>query len=190
MVNKIFVVSAPSGAGKTTLVAAVLERKHPDYLIEKVVTYTTKAPKSGEVHGRDYYFITVDEFRSKIEQGFFLEWSTDYGHYYGSPKAMLEKRECGVSSIVILDRKGAKSLLARVPDAILIWITPPDLQILEERLLKRAREDQDQIKKRLFIAQQELAEETASKTFHYCVQNDVFENAVSGLEACIYKEIC
>lgn len=183
MNSAIFVISAPSGAGKTSLVESVLARKQSNVLLERVVTYTTKSPKPGELHGKDYYFISTSEFEQKIAEDFFIEWSNAYGHYYGSPRSMLAAREKGISSIIILDRTGAHNMLLRVPDAILIWIMPPSIDILEKRLLVRGRETPEQIKKRIELATQELAAEKKNSLFHYCVQNDDFVNASQKLEA-------
>ena len=84
--GKLFIIPAPSGAGKTSLVTALLERIGQSHSLSRVITYTTKMPRSGDIHGRDYHFLSIDQFEQKIKEDFFLEWSVAYDHYYGSPK--------------------------------------------------------------------------------------------------------
>src|SRR5437879_4794715 len=107
MIGKLFVISASSGAGKTTLVTAIITHMGGHVNLERVVTYTTRTPAPGDVPGVDYHFVTPAQFQEKIAAGFFMEWSTAYGHYYGSPRSVLDEVAAGNSRILILDRAGA-----------------------------------------------------------------------------------
>src|SRR5581483_10666268 len=107
----LFIVSAPSGAGKTTLVNAALGSLKSSHAIERVITYTSRMPREGEIPGVDYHFISELEFQSRIKDGFFLEWSGAYGTYYGTPRGLLEDLEKGHHRILIPDRNGAQKIL-------------------------------------------------------------------------------
>src|SRR3989338_2709281 len=124
MIAKLFVVSAPSGAGKTTLVKAALEHLCKKFPIKRVITYTTRPARAGEMDGEHYYFISVNDFKQKVTEGFFLEWSSWYDHYYGSPVSIIEEIKKGTSFVAILDRAGAAEVLRAYPKAVCIWITP------------------------------------------------------------------
>ncbi|MBT4856078.1 guanylate kinase [bacterium] len=183
----LFVISAPSGGGKTTLVNAILAEKAPDERLERVVTYTTKKPRKGEIEGQSYFFVDKADFEAKIEQGFFLEWSGTYGHYYGSPASVLTQLNAGTSLIMILDRAGARAVKDVYPDAILIWIKPPSIEELEKRLVGRGSDSADSIKRRLGLAIEELKSEKTHPFFGFNVINDDFEKAKKALKT-IFKK--
>ena len=183
MDGKIFIVSAPSGAGKSSLVAATLANLQKEWPIERVVTYTTKKPRNNELPGRDYHFIEVDDFERRISQGFFLEWSNAYGAYYGSPRAVVERMILGYSYISILDREGARQIKAQVPQAILVWIEVPSFNELVSRLRQRGTETDEQIEKRLSCARVEIDLEKAGSIYQYVVMNDEFSRAQQELES-------
>ena len=134
--GNLFIVSAPSGAGKTSLVSKALELLS-DKSISRAITYTTKNPRKGEMHGKDYYFISKAEFEEKIQQDYFLEYSTAYGYYYGTPRSYIYDIESGHSYIMIIDRAGAQQITKQFDKAILIWICVKDLQTLKARFQKR-----------------------------------------------------
>jgi guanylate kinase len=186
MAGTLFIISAPSGAGKTTLVAALL-KKQPSLV--RVVTYTSRSPRKGEVEGSDYYFIPESEFKAKIVQGFFLEWSLAYGAYYGSARSLVEVLDVGVSCIAVVDRTGAQALQALIGSAVLIWIRPPSLKILEDRLRLRGTEAEERILSRLQLAEQELEQEQAHPLFHYTIINDNFDKALGSLVALISQKL-
>ena len=185
----LFVISAPSGAGKTSLVTALIEKVSSRIAFERPITYTTRPPRGSEVHGQDYYFISGQEFQEKIEQGFFLEWSDAYGHYYGSACHLLEKLELGVSQIIIVDKDGARAIYSKVPEAVLIWLTINEINNLESRLTNRAQNSKKEIKQRLFLAKKEIFEENLEKFFKYHIFNDIFENALLELESMVVSEL-
>lgn len=187
--GKLFIVAAPSGAGKTTLVTSVIEKLGNPYKLSRVITYTTKIPRPQEAHGKDYYFVSIEQFEQKIEEGFFLEWSLAYGHYYGSPRTILQDLEQGQSYIMILDVQGAMNIYNEVPGAVLIAITVPNIEILRQRLLGRNAENSEQIDKRILIAQKEIDAISAQKTFRHKVYNEIFQSALLELEMIIKSEL-
>ena len=190
MINKsgtLFVLSAPSGAGKTTLTQGLLKRVQRDCKFERVVTYTSRQPRVGEVHGKDYYFISELEFKAKIERNDFIEWSQAYGAFYGSPRHELEKLSQGISLLMILDIHGA-TLVMDSHRPVTIWITPPDLNVLRERLYNRGSDHEDAIELRLELARQELAHK-AIKRFSYQLINDNLSVALDKLENIVRNEM-
>ena len=189
MVGKLFVVSACSGAGKTTLVTEVINRLEGKYNISRVITYTSKTPRVNDVDGKDYYFISSQEFELRIKGGFFLEWSAHYGNYYGSPVSLREDLACGKSFIVITDLKGAEALAHCMQEAVLIWIYVQDLNTLKTRLFKRNTENIEQIKERLRLAQQELDNQLLVNLFKHNVLNDDIEKSVQELLSIITLEL-
>lgn len=187
MNGKLFVLSAPSGAGKTTLVNELI-KKLPSLNINRVITYTTKNPRKGEIHGVDYHFINEEEFKTKIQQGFFLEWSNAYGSYYGSPRYILEEIKSGKSYIAILDQFGAMNIKSIYVSSILIWIMPPNIEELKNRLLIRGNNNDKEIEFRLNLAKKEL-EMLKIEAFDYSFVNVDFEFTLKELENAIIKEL-
>lgn len=150
----LFVLSAPSGTGKTT-VAERLLKSCPG--IRRIVTATTRSKREGEVHGVDYLFISYEEFEKKIEEGYFLEYAEVYGHYYGTPKdQVIRNEEEGVDSLLVIDVQGAKKVRESYKDSILIFLMPPSLEELRRRLLTRGYGTEN-LEKRLRKAEEEIA---------------------------------
>jgi guanylate kinase len=190
MKGKLFIISAPSGAGKTTLVSAVIARLNPSILIERLVTYTTRKPRLYEEDGIDYHFLTVPEFEARLRQGFFFDWSSAYGAYYGAPVYALDKLR-HISLIGIFDRAGVQRLIGK-PDFrdffVPIWIHVP-LQTLEKRLIARNSESKEQIERRLLIAQNEIEAEQHEPLYRYHIVNDKLDNALVQCELIIRSEL-
>jgi guanylate kinase len=184
--GKLFLISASSGAGKTTLVREVIAR-FGDIQLKRVITYTTKAPRPGEQDGIDYHFLSESEFIKKIEGNFFVEHSTVYGAYYGFPRSVLYEVEIGSHFIGIVDRAGAASIKAAWPAAVLIWIQPPDQDALEKRLHSRAQDNDATIAFRLEIARQESIEDQA--LYQHRIINDDLNIAVDVLHSLMKLEI-
>ena len=189
MAGKLFVVSACSGAGKTTLVTQAIDELSNSCPIGRVITYTTKTPRATEQNGVDYYFLSVEEFEIRIKNGFFLEWSNHYGHYYGSPHSIITEIAQGTSLVIIADLSGAQAIKNVVNDAVLIWIYTDSLDQLKQRLLLRKTENNEEIKKRLLIAQQELEEQKTLSVFNYSILNNEHQKALSELINIIVKNI-
>ncbi len=186
--GRLFIVSSSSGAGKSSLVDALLHRINNVNVLSRVITYTSKEPRKGERPGLDYHFISSREFEENIQNGFFLEWSGRYGHYYGSPFSIITELKAGKSLILIVDSLGARNIGRIISNTVLIWIDIPSILILEERLRMRNTETEEQIIKRLVLAQQELEPEHTN-FFHYKIVNDVFEKALQEIELIVFKAL-
>ncbi|PKN03268.1 guanylate kinase [Candidatus Dependentiae bacterium HGW-Dependentiae-1] len=186
--GKLFVVSAPSGAGKTTLVNELVRRRGESCSLARVVTYTTKPARQGEDRqGIDYHFLTCQEFEAKIAEGFFLEWSGAYGHYYGSPRSVLDELAQGFSRILIVDRAGARQVKEQYASAVLVWVYIRDMAVLQTRLMSRGTDSVDQIARRLALACEEIEQERSAPFYEHYVLNESIGKAVSDFELVIEK---
>ena len=182
--GKIFVVSAPSGAGKTTIVKNILSSL-PELSVS--ISATTRKKRDHEVDGVDYQFISEEEFLRKIENNGFVEWEKFYDYYYGTPKGVIEEKiNNGISVLLEVDVKGALSIKDIYPDAILVYISPPSFEVLVERLKNRKTEDEIDLKKRIERAKMELS---LKDKFDYLVVNKDLNTAVSEVKAIIKKII-
>jgi guanylate kinase len=168
------VLAGPSGVGKGAIVARLLTAL-PD--LELSVSATTRRPRPGEVEGRHYYFVDRDRFDEMIREGGFLEWADIFGERYGTPKEPVERSLArGRDVVVEVDVQGARQVRAAVPDAFMVFLTPPSLQELERRLRSRSTETEEQIGRRLAKASDELA---AEPEFDATVVNDDLEVATA-----------
>ncbi len=176
--GKIFVLSAPSGAGKTTLVKNIKERF--PFLVESI-SCTTRAPRKNEVDGVDYFFLTVEEFIKRENAALFAETAEVHGNFYGTPLNFLKERITeGKNIICDIDYQGAINIKKAFPDeSVLIFILPPSMEELEKRLRKRATDNEDTVKKRLENARNEI---TYYTFYNHIVVNDNFETASIQLE--------
>lgn len=180
----LFVISGPSGVGKGTLVA-MLRKNHPE--ITMSVSATTRYPRPGEINGEHYFFLTKEDFQSRVDAGEFLEWAEFSGNYYGTNKKFVENMiENGQNIILEIDVKGALQVKDKMTGAVLIFIEPPSLEELQKRLFKRRTESEVEIQKRLAIVKSELDK---VREFSYKVINDNLDNAYCELESIILKEI-
>ena len=189
MKNKIFIISAPSGAGKTTLVTSVIKEVSSITPIQRVVTYTTKEARHTE-SSSDYNFLSIEEFEKRIEENYFLEWSRAYQNYYGSPKYILDQLHES-SFILIVDWKGGESLKKVLsPDiSVFIWIKVDDPLILQDRLLKRGTENSEQIKKRIEVSLKEIEQEKATPIFSNYIYNVDLDEALKELKKLIFSNL-
>jgi len=185
----LFIISAPSGAGKTSLVEALISQEPFKETLERVITYTTRAPRSGDINGQDYHFIGEADFITRAQKGFFLEWSTAYGTYYGTPISLLEDLCQGFNRVLIIDRLGAGAMVKILPEAVLIWISPPSLEILEARLQVRGTENKAQIARRIALAKLEMEEEAQNPQYMHKITNDFFENSIDFLKNIVIKAL-
>lgn len=175
--GNILVITGPSGVGKGTIVSEILKR-HNDIVFS--VSATTRPIRPGEIYGVNYYFKTVEEFKSLINQGQMLEWAVFADNYYGTYTVAVEKEiNKGNDVILEIEVQGAMQVKNKIPESVLIFITPPSLKELESRLKKRATEPDDIINKRISIAQQELS---MKDKFDYLILNDNLEQAIVDLE--------
>lgn len=185
----LFIISGPSGVGKTTLVARAVSTLAQEYPIAQGLTYTTRQPRPQEKDGQDYFFVSQADFKAKIGQNYFLEWSDAYGAFYGSPRDILQTCSQGHSRILILNWQGALQVYQQVPEAILIWITISDRGVLQERLQGRNANGRAEIEHRLNLALREMEQETREKRFHYHVLNDDFNEGYTQLTAILSHKL-
>ena len=177
----LFVVSAPSGCGKGTILSEILNER-----IYFSVSSTTRKPRNGEVDGVDYNFITVSQFKELIEENGMLEYAEYCGNYYGTPKNMVEKMRCaGKNDILEIDVQGAMQVKENCKDAILVFIMPPSIAELERRLRKRGTETDEVISRRIAKAVDEIS---FAHKYNYVVVNDELEKAVEDLKSVISAE--
>jgi len=166
-------VVAPSGAGKSSLVAALMAN---DRALTLSISFTTRNPRQGEIEGESYHFISEAEFLQRKESGDFLEWALVHGNYYGTSKSwILEKMQLGQDVILEIDWQGAQQIQHIVPQATWIFILPPSIAVLEDRLRRRGQDDEKTIEKRLAAAHAELSHLDEAD---YLVVNDVFDTAL------------
>lgn len=174
--GRLFVLSAPSGAGKTSLVKALLERI-PAMRVS--VSYTTRRPRPHEADGREYHFVTQDAFRELLARGAFLEHAQVFDHSYGTGRdAVARLLDAGTDVILEIDWQGARQVRSAMPDAVTVFILPPSLGALRERLLRRHTDSVEVIERRLRDAMGDIGH---ADEFDYVVVNDRFEQAVDDL---------
>jgi guanylate kinase len=178
--GRLFVVAAPSGAGKTSLVKALLE-KEPR--VRFSVSYTTRTPRPNEVPGRDYHFVNMRRFEEMIAQGEFLEHAQVYDNYYGTGARTVEEAlSMGEQLLLEIDWQGARQVRARLPEAPSIFVLPPSRSSLEQRLKARSTDSEEVIQRRLRDAAEDIAH---WNEFDYVVINDRFEQALEDLQAIV-----
>jgi guanylate kinase len=181
---KVFVITGPSGVGKGTLISRLLERV-PD--LELSVSATTRQPREGEVDGRDYHFLTREEFDRRIEAEDFLEFATYSGNRYGTLRSEVRRRlEAGRSVVLEIEVQGARQVRAAMRESVQVFIVPPDPAVLRERLLSRGTDSAEAIDSRLEVAEQELA---AQDEFPHRVVNDDLDRAAAELEGIVRAEL-
>ena len=171
--GRIFIVSAPSGAGKTTLCRRVLAR-FPEMVYS--ISATTRAPRDNETDGVDYYFLSVDAFKHKIDHDALAEWAEVHGNFYGTLRETIEKNIFqGKDVLLDVDVKGAAQIQTRYDDCVLIFIRPPSMEVLRDRLAVRATDSKDDIEKRMKNAEEEMA---MQDMYHHVIVNDKLETAL------------
>lgn len=178
----IFVVSAPAGTGKTTLVR-MLQDEFPNVI--ESVSYTTRSPRAQEIPGKDYYFITHQEFKQKIAAGEFLEYAEVFGQFYGTSRNFLaEQQNKGNHVVLVIDTQGALFLKEKL-DAVFIFIRPPSMEVLKERLLVRKSESNEAIQERLLWAEKEIK---CIDVYDYEIINDRLDHAYDVLRSIVIAE--
>jgi len=183
--GSLFMVVAPSGAGKSTLVNALLAQEPT---IKLSISTTTRAPRPGETHGKEYYFTTAEDFVQRADAGEFLEWAEVHGNYYGTSRIMVEQQmKTGTDILLEIDWQGARQVKKQFPQAAGIFILPPSIDALEERLKKRATDAPHVITRRLLAAGGEIAH---APEFEYAIINQEFSVALSELTAIVRAARC
>jgi guanylate kinase len=179
----LFILSAPSGAGKTTLCQALRERFPA---LKYSVSATTRSPRKGERDGIDYFFISREDFRARLEKGGWAEWAEVYGNYYGTSAAFLDRAlAAGEDLLLDIDVQGTRQILRMYPDCVTIFIMPPSLEALRERLEKRGTDSPEVIEKRLVSAREEMAQKDL---YRHVVVNDSLPEALAELTRLVAAE--
>ena len=181
--GNLFVVAAPSGAGKSSLVKALMEI---DSRIQPAVSHTTRPPRGQERHGREYYFVSAAEFDQMVLRDAFLEWANVHGHRYGTSRQAIEERMAhGADVILEIDFQGAINIKRIFANAVLIFILPPSWDELRSRLQRRGEDTAEVIELRLMNAALEMAQ---AKEFDFVIINELFERAVFDLKTIVHAQ--
>lgn len=184
MKNPLFVVSAPSGAGKTTLVRHLLAKEKS---VQLSISTTTRKSRTGEVDGVDYFFTSLADFKEKIKENAFAEYAQVHGNFYGTAKAWLQTALEKSEVLLEIDVQGAEKIKQSFPEAVLIFIFPPSLEVLKARLIGRKTDSEEVIKKRLSVAINEMRR---AADFDYVIMNDHLATAVDELVAVVKASRC
>ena len=183
--GNLIVISGPSGAGKGTICKALLEREDNLYIS---VSATTRSPRKGEVDGVNYYFLTQEEFKKKVDNNEFLEWAEVHGNYYGTPKFNVEEMiNEGKNIILEIDVQGALNVKKNCEDGVFIFILPPSMEELKRRIIARGSETPESLIKRFKTAYEEI---NYISKYNYAVVNDDLEEAVKNVQNILYAEDC
>lgn len=178
--GNVFVISSPSGGGKTTLGEHLLSSMKS---VSRSVSMTTRPKRRGEVNGRDYFFVTPKEFKKKLKKNEFIEHAAVFGRYYGTPRSYVQKITArGRDILLLIDVQGARQIRKRLPDSVHIFVLPPSMAELKRRLKKRATDSPGEIKKRLLISKKEIKQ---AHKFDYIVVNKNLTKALREIKAII-----
>ena len=181
----LYVVSAPSGAGKTSLCRAITDSLED---LTHSISYTTRKPRNGEIDGRDYHFVSQERFQAMINAGDFAEWAEVHANLYGTSRRMLDDMiSKGIDIILDIDTQGAKQIKSKFNSAVFVFIMPPSLDILEERLRNRKSDHEEEIKKRMRRAREEIRDYAQ---YDYIVINRDFDRALTELRSIVIAERC
>ncbi|MBX7218871.1 MAG: guanylate kinase [Blastocatellia bacterium] len=179
----LIVISAPSGAGKSTLLGRLMNQVDT---LEYSISYTTRAPREGEQHGREYFFVSVEEFHRRRERGEFLESAHVHGNFYGTSKHYIEDQLAQGKDIVLdIDVQGATMVSQIMPQSALIFIMPPNFAVLEKRLRSRGLDQAEAIARRLHNAREEVRR---FRQFHFVIVNDNLDDATQALISIVHAE--
>ena len=181
--GNLFILSAPSGAGKSSLIGALL-KKHSDMKVS--VSHTTRSPRPGEENGVHYHFVSVDEFKALIEKNDFFEWAQVFDNYYGTSKQAIESQlDAGIDVFLDIDWQGAQQIRKLVEDVETIFILPPSKEELESRLTNRGQDSADVIASRMAKAQSETSH---FNEYDFVIVNDDFDTALGDIETIVMAQ--
>jgi len=181
--GNLFVASAPSGAGKSSLVNALMEL---DALVRPSISHTTRAPRGQEKDRREYHFTTVEEFDAMVQANAFVEWANVHGNRYGTSRRAIEERIAGGGDVILeIDYQGAAQIKQAFANAVLIFVLPPSWEELRSRLLRRGEDSAEAIEQRLANAVAEMAQ---VEKFDFVIINEVFERALFDLKTIVHAQ--
>ena len=186
--GNLFILAAPSGAGKSSLIKALMEKYEGNTQspMQVSVSHTTRQPRPGEVDGVHYHFVSREEFEALIEQGVFFEYAEVFGNYYGTSRVTIEQTlHRGIDVFLDIDWQGARQVKALMPDTCGIFILPPSLEVLEQRLTNRGQDSEEVIAGRM---SQAVSEMSHFNEFDYVIVNDDFATALNDLEAIVTSQ--
>ena len=182
----LYIVSSPSGAGKSSLLSALLARFNDDQRMQLSISHTTRGMRPGEADGVHYHFVDKSEFQAQIDRGAFFEWAEVFGNYYGTSRETIEHcLDQGIDVFLDIDWQGARQIRDQLPEARSIFILPPSLPILEQRLHGRGQDSDEVIRHRMAQA---VAEMSHYDEYDYLIVNDDFETSLQQLASIIYAE--
>ncbi len=183
MKGVLYVISGPSGVGKTSIIEGTLKRVRN---LVFSVSFTTRQKRAGEIEGKDYYFVDKETFQEMVRRGEFLEWAVVHGNYYGTPKKFVDENlQKGLNVLLDIDVQGAMSVMEKTNDAVYVFIAPPSFETLKQRLSKRGTENPEDLQKRLEDAKKELSYITK---FEYIIVNVDLNESIDQLCSIIVAE--
>lgn len=191
MVNtpgNLFILAAPSGAGKSSLIKALVEhyRNNEQYPVQVSVSHTTRAPRPGETDGVHYHYVSKAQFHALVEKGVFFEWAEAFGNLYGTSKETIARTlQHGIDVFLDIEWQGARQVKSQIPDAKTVFIAPPSKETLRERLTNRGQDSTDEIAKRMAKAESEISH---YHEFDYIVVNDDFSTALREIDAIVISQ--
>jgi len=181
--GNLFVVAAPSGAGKSSLVKALMQL---DSRVQPSISHTTRKPRGQEKHGREYFFVSAQEFQDLITENAFLEWASVHDHLYGTSKKTIQERIAQGGDVILeIDFQGAVQIKKLFDNAVLIFILPPSLEELKARLERRGEDTSEVIQVRLLNAEKEMKQ---AKAFDFVIINEMFETALFDLKTIVHSQ--
>lgn len=184
----LFIVSAPSGAGKSSLINALLRKFNLDDSLRLSISHTTREPRPGEVNHESYHFVSVEEFESLISRNAFLEYANVFGNYYGTSREIIEEwLNEGKDVLFDIDWQGARNIKKQMPQAVKIFILPPSLSALQSRLIARGQDSDEVIRKRMAAAMSEISH---YDEYDYVIVNDNFDDSLIALRSIILSQRC
>lgn len=184
----LYILSAPSGGGKSSLIAGLLERFNLDDKLRLSISHTTRDMRPGEVDGQSYFFVNEEEFKALIERGAFLEYAQVFDRYYGTSREVVQQwLDEGRDVLLDIDWQGARNIRAQMPGCVSIFIVPPSLEELRHRLEKRQRDTPEVIDQRMELAKREISH---YREYDYVVVNDKYDNALVQLRGIILARRC
>ncbi|WP_416306596.1 guanylate kinase [Neptunicella sp. SCSIO 80796] len=185
--GNLFILAAPSGGGKSSLIKALLDKCH-DGSMQLSVSLTTRAMRPGEQNGKHYHFVSQDEFKQQIAEGNLFEWAEVFGNYYGTSRTVIENTlQQGIDVFLDIDWQGARQVKAQLPDTNSIFIAPPSREALRHRLTGRGQDSAEVIEQRMALARAEIEH---YDEFDYILVNDDFDQALKELESIVCAQRC